>query len=266
MMCRTRVLPLVVLLWSVSNFALALDPADVPCEAPNDAIMAAPSEVADTADWAASAFAGTGREPPGEHATIQLHRQDYNELRYNQSCMQTPIKIGAQGFEHGLGTHANSEILVGLPPGVKAFKAMVGVDNNYDTQGVFGTVQFIVAIGGKEVVHTSTLKGGEAPVAVDVPIPAGAKQLVLKVDTTADGPSHDQADWADARLVMANGKTVWLSPTASFFESAVPFSFRYGGVASSDLLKTWKRQRKPPMGRIACNISSSGPIPRPACK
>jgi alpha-galactosidase len=225
----------------VSNIALALDPADVPCEAPNDAVMAAPSDVADMADWALDAFMGGFVDPRLPHATIQLRRQDHNELRYNQSCMQTPIQIGSQRFEHGLGTHANSEIAVGLPPGAKAFKAMVGVDNNYDTQGTFGTVQFIVEIGGKEVVHTPTLKGGDAPAAIDVAIPAGTKQLVLKVDATADGPSHDQADWADARLVMADGKTVWLSPSASFLGSAVPFSFRYGSVESSELLKTWNR-------------------------
>lgn len=229
----------VLLPWFIASLAWAFDPADLPSEAPNDAIMASPDEVAEAADWAAAAFAG--KEPqPADRVKVQLRRQDFNELRNNQSCMQTPIKIGQQSFERGLGTHANSEIAVGLPAGAKAFRAMVGVDNNYDTKGQHGTVQFSVEIGGKEVARTATLKGGDAPVAVNVAIPEGVKELVLKVDTTSDGPAYDQADWADSQIVMADGKSVWLASGGSFVDSTTPFSFRYGGVQSSELLKTWK--------------------------
>jgi alpha-galactosidase len=154
--------------------------------------------------------------------------------------MQTPLKIGQQDFAQGLGTHANSEILVTLPSNAKTFKAMVGIDNNYDTRGVNGSVQFIVEIGGKEVAHTPTLKGGNAPLAVEVPIPDGVKELVLKVDTTPDGPAYDQSDWADAHVVTKDGKKISLAPVATFVDPKIPFSFRYNGVESAELLKTWK--------------------------
>jgi len=58
MMSLTRRLLLVVALWSVDNFVLALDPADLPADAASDAIMATPGEVAEMADWAGSVFAG----------------------------------------------------------------------------------------------------------------------------------------------------------------------------------------------------------------
>jgi alpha-galactosidase len=47
---------LIVALWSLQTVVYALEPADVPADAPQDALMAAPSEVAEVADWAGGAF------------------------------------------------------------------------------------------------------------------------------------------------------------------------------------------------------------------
>ena len=57
--------------------------------------------------------------------------------------------------------------------------------------------------------------------------------------------SFDQADWADARVTLADGKTVWLGdlptgPLRAPFTAEVPFSFRYGDRPSSYLLKMWE--------------------------
>ena len=167
---------------------------------------------------------------------VELRRQDHSVLRFGQSCIETPIKLGTREFNHGLGTHANSEIVLHLPPDAKEFKAFVGIDNNFDTGGVRGSVQFSVEIGGKEVFRTPTLHGGNEPVAVDVPLPDGTRQLTLKVDTTADGPAHDQADWADACIVTRSGRTLWADEDRQpFLTAATPFSFRYGGDSSGEL-------------------------------
>jgi alpha-galactosidase len=241
MMHAIKVFLFVLPLGLLSSLIYAAGSPDLPSEAPNDGIMASPEAVAAMADWAVRAFTGKETQSSVDSVKVQCRRQDHNELRFNQSCMQTPIKIGQQSFEHGLGTHANSEIAVSLPAAAKAFQAMVGIDNNYDTAGVHGTVQFSVEIGGKEVFRTATLKGGDAPVAVNVAIPEGTKELVLKVDTTPDGPSHDQADWAEAAIVLTNGKQISLSSTSSFIDYTAPFSFRYNGAESGEFLKTWKR-------------------------
>jgi hypothetical protein len=47
----------------------------------------------------------------------------------------------------------------------------------------------------------------ETPVSVD--LPGGTRALTLKVDSTPDGPGSDQADWADARIVLADNREVW---------------------------------------------------------
>ena len=238
--------------------------SDIPRDAPNDAIMAGAPQIQDMLDWAEVAFAGS--EPPGNpnRAKLEVLRQDFNVLRFGQSCMETPITIGRRQFEHGLGTHANSEIAVTVPSGAKAFKASVGVDNNYDTQGVRGTVQFSVELDGKEVFRTPTLRGGSEPVEVTVGIPDRAKQMTLKVLDAGDGPGWDQADWADARFVMADGSVMRLDENQSdmlLMGTEPPFSFVFGGVPSSDLLRVWDHtvETKDAKDRVQHTIRWSDP-------
>jgi alpha-galactosidase len=218
--------------------AWAMDDADIPTDAIQDAVMPSGIEGKAIVNWAADAFAGRRPEPL---IRVELRRQDHSVLQYGRSCIETPIRIGQQDFKHGLGTHANSEIILHLPPGAKAFKAFVGIDNNIDTGGQRGTVQFSVEIGGKEVFRTPTVKGGEAPVPVSIDLPPDTRAITLKADTTADGPGHDQADWADARIVMSDGRELWADDDPQPFLSAgPPFSFVYDGIPSAEVLKSWK--------------------------
>ena len=222
--------------------ALALDATDIPADAPQDALMAGPAEIQEMQDWASAAF--TGHRPPGREPAVrvELRRQDYNSLGFGQSCMETPIQLGQRKFKHGLGTHANSELVLHLPPGAQEFKAFVGIDNNFDTGGERGSVQFSVEIAGKEVFRTQTLRGTNAPVPVKVALPVGTRELTLKVDTTPDGPSYDQADWADACIVTTRGTVCWADEDRQpFTATAIPFSFRYGGAASATFLSQWQR-------------------------
>ena len=222
--------------------ARALDETDIPTDAPQDAVMASTADVQEMLDWASTAFTGSrpaGREPA---VRVELRRQDHSTLRFGQSCIETPLKIGPREFQRGLGTHANSEIVLHLPPGAKAFKAFAGIDNNFDTEGKRGTVQFSVEMGGQEVFRTPTLKGGDAPVPVNVALPPGTRQITLKVDTTPDGPGHDQADWADASVMLEDGKVLWADEDRQpFIATGLPFSFVYDGAPSAGLLKDWKR-------------------------
>jgi len=222
--------------------ALALDATDIPTGAPEDALMAGPAEIQEMQDWASAVF--TGRRPPGREPAVgvELRRQDFSSLRFGQSCIGTPIKIGRRNFKHGLGTHANSEIVLHLPPGAQEFKAFAGIDNNFDTGGVRGSAQFSVEIAGKQVFRSRTLRGTNAPATVRVALPEGTRELTLKVDATPDGPSHDQADWADACIVTTNNQVCWADADQQpFIATALPFSFRYGGATSATFLKHCRR-------------------------
>jgi alpha-galactosidase len=64
-----------------------------------------------------------------------------------------------------------------------------------------------------------------------------------------DGITCDQADWADARITLADGKRVWLSDLpcaggpAMAEPASPPISFTYDGRPSAELLRSWKLQR-----------------------
>lgn len=210
-----------------------------------DTVTATDAEVADLHDWVAATF--TGAYPEGDEAPVRIDvlRQDHSVLGYGRSCIESPIRLGSQTFEHGLGTHANSELAVSVPAGAARFQATVGIDSNDDTQGIRGSVQFSMEVAGKEAFRSTTLTGKDEAVAVDVPLPNGVDQIVLKADATEDGASHDQADWADARFIMGDGTVRYLDDGQSrllFLNREPPFSFLYDGADSRDFLATWTRE------------------------
>ena len=171
-------------------------------------------------------------------------------LEVNKSVIGTSLRIGTRNFKRGLGTHANSEIVLSFPVGsVRRFEALAGIDNNDNTQGRFGTAQFSVETGTAELFRSSTLRSGDEPVLVTVEIPTTAAQIVLKTDTTPDGPAHDHANWADARLIVKDGTALWLDELAGqgteFWPGAgVPFSFVYDGRNSETILGSWLKETR----------------------
>jgi len=210
---------------------------------PDDAIMPSPDMIRRVENWSRAAF--SGKDNPGEGFSLQLIRQDHNTLKFDESCMSTPLKIGSRSFARGLGTHANSEIRATFPEPVTKFSAFVGIDNNYDTGGVRGSVQFAVVVDGKELVRTRTLRGRDEATAIDLQLPANTTVLTLIVDTTPDGPSHDQADWCEPVVIGASGKAYHLSDAVSLpMNLAIPFSFQYDGTDSSELLPKWVFEEK----------------------
>ncbi len=215
---------------------------DIPASESHDSIMSSPAEVQRIHEWVRSAFLGL---PPSNRIALTVRRQDHSVLQFGRSCIDTPLRIGSKMYKHGLGTHAVSEIAVVLPTGAKRFKTEVGVDNNYDTAGSRGSVTFAVSFDGVEAYESDVRKGNNGPLPLDITIPAGAKEMALKVGDAGDGPTCDQADWANARLILADSKTAYLDDNQlDILLSATtvpPFSFTYGGIPSSQLLPTMSR-------------------------
>lgn len=202
------------------------------------------SAIKQVTNWAVYSFIGQKPFPSSIH--LRLLHQDYALLQFGESCMNTPIRIGSKLFKHGLGTHANSEILIDVPKGAKIFKAFVGVDNNYDTQGVRGSVIFSVEGDGQELAKTPILRGGDEPFLIQIHLTPDISHLSLKVDSTPDGPGWDQADWADAQFIMEDGRVIWLDEGQNnllLLDSEVPpFSFIYADKFSASFINQWKKE------------------------
>ncbi len=186
-------------------------------------------------------------EKPSETAfRVVVAAQDYAQPTPNACCHTlTPLRIGRTDFTHGVGAHANGRITLALIQPFTVFKAKVGIDNNNDTQGTRGSAVFIVEVDGVERYRSGVCRGGEEPVAVEVPL-AGAKRIDLVLNDAGDGITCDQADWAEASLVTADGGNVPLSQgfRVPLF-NRLPCSFAYDGKDAREFLSQWPHQDRP---------------------
>jgi alpha-galactosidase len=137
-----------------------------------------------------------------------LVKQDWGDPHRDLSVDNNALAIGGHKYEHGLGTHARSIMRIGLGGNAESFSAEVGVD---DEKADSGTVTFSVLGDGKSLYESGVMSGGNAPKKISVDL-HGVKVLTLLVGDAGDGTDNDHADWADAKIVMAEGKPVTLDP------------------------------------------------------
>jgi len=205
---------------------------------------AATVEVRAAREWAAAALLGQAAPQPTP-PRLEVRRQDHGQFRLRRSVLDTPLRLGSKRYERGLGTHSVSEIVVRLPRPGSLFEAEAGIDHNHDTRGQKGSVVLVVEVGGKEALRSGVRRGSDGPLPVRVEL-GGARELILRVLDAGDGPGWDQTDWAEASVMLDNGKRIWLDEMAvvtkgTGLSAAIPFSFVYGGRPSAELIPTWKR-------------------------
>jgi len=141
--------------------------------------------------------------------------QDWGQAHAGRSVDNNPLNIGGQHFDHGIGTHANSEFEIRLDGHATEFTASVGLD---DEKRGAGSIVFHVVADGKSVFDSPVLHGGDAAVPVRVPL-AGVHTLILSVTDGGDGVDSDHADWADAQIDIPAGAA---APTAPADTPAPP--------------------------------------------
>ena len=111
-----------------------------------------------------------------------------------------PIRIGTSTFEHGIGAHAPSKIVLDLGGRCSTFLADVGVDEEV---GSAGSVVFEVVGDGKVLASSGPVRGSQAsvPLVADV---TGLSSVSLVVTDAGDGNANDHADWGNARLACSS--------------------------------------------------------------
>jgi beta-galactosidase len=110
-----------------------------------------------------------------------------------------PIRIGASAFDHGIGSHAPSRIVVDLEGRCSLFLADVGLDEEV---GDRGSVVFEVWGDGERLAVSGIVRGPQVavPIAADL---EGVGRMTLEVTPGGDGNAFDHADWGDARLACS---------------------------------------------------------------
>ncbi|HEX8459226.1 MAG TPA: NPCBM/NEW2 domain-containing protein [Pyrinomonadaceae bacterium] len=111
----------------------------------------------------------------------------------------TPLTLNGATYAKGLGVHANAEVRYNLGGNYETFAADIGIDDYVGSQG---SVTFEVWADGTKLYDSGVMTGGTARKNVAVGV-VGKQELKLIVTQAGDGPSHDHADWAGARLIEA---------------------------------------------------------------
>ncbi len=161
--------------------------------------------------WACPAMAQTaadlrGAKPPAngvwvDSLDLKKLKQEWGEVQAGHSVGRGPISLKDVHYQHGIGTHATSDLRIDLKGAAVRFAAVVGVDD--DKKGM-GTIRFHVYVDGKEMAHTRIMHGGDEPEFLSVDL-TGAKHMRLWIDDADDGIEHDHADWAGAVIIMKPG-------------------------------------------------------------
>ncbi len=132
-----------------------------------------------------------------EALDLRAMSQEWGAPQKGLSVDKNPLKIGGRTFQHGVGTHAYSELRVKLVGPLTQFHSKVGMDD--EMKAGKGSVRFLVYADGKVVADSGVMRGGNAPKELNALV-RGARELRLIVEDAGDGIDSDHADWADATI------------------------------------------------------------------
>jgi alpha-galactosidase len=188
-------------------------------------------------------------------------KQGYGYYELGQSINKDPITIGSQKYAHGIGTHANSELLVKLPYKAKSFKADVGYDGGgLAKNNAMNRIVFSVVSNGKVLWKSTPLFIGSPVASVNVPL-NGVTEFTLKVESVNTDVNWTHANWANPLVELENGKIEMLDNNLPRFLHGFPFSFMLNKENSRVLLQAWKKTNKDSIaaGKVIHTIKWSKP-------
>lgn len=154
-----------------------------------------PSEVTFLRTLGGKAISLSSLEPAGYRHVPYLSRSW--PYRVDRNVTGGSLRAGGRRYVAGLGMHSASRISYPLDGTATRFAASLAIDDETDGRG---SVTFRVFVDGAEKYRSPIVRGGERPLAIEVPI-AGGKQLSLVVDFADFVDEQDHADWLDARLL-----------------------------------------------------------------
>jgi alpha-galactosidase len=161
---------------------------------------------------------------------VPLEQLDLNKVSSLPSPMGYPAKAGrsvagqpltikGMVYEHGVGLHSGSKMLVELHGQATQFTALAGVDEAKLTippplpgaavpkglQNHPGLATLEVWVDGKSVYDSGVMRRGTEPKKVEVDL-TGARQLLLVVTDGGRWPYNNPLDLVDAAITMKSGK------------------------------------------------------------
>jgi hypothetical protein len=138
----------------------------------------------------------------------RLANQGWGTLQFDQSVAGKPLKIGDRTFQHGVSTHARSDLVYLIAGRYSRFRAWVGVDV-VPSKSKAATARFQVFADGTKLFDSGTMKAEMPAARVDIDV---TKVNVLRLIVSYVGAYAEHVDWAEAELVSSPRSTVPQSP------------------------------------------------------
>ncbi len=146
----------------------------------------------------------------------QCTEQDFGIAQAGKTVDDNPISLNGVVFQHGIGTHATSEMKIRLNGAATRFMAFVGLDDEVKDKG---SVVFEVWVDGTKVADSGTMLPGQQSMLLTAGL-IGAKEMVLRVGNADGSIENDHADWAGAVIFLA--KNTKLKPYGVVPDTAAP--------------------------------------------
>ncbi|MDD5698551.1 MAG: NPCBM/NEW2 domain-containing protein [Victivallaceae bacterium] len=138
-----------------------------------------------------------------EHINIVSSIQGWEKLHIGRSIMNDKLRLGSRECSWGLGTHADSEIVLRSPEPLREFHSLIGFDNNNENRQCSAILTFSVWVDGKCLAESNPVPrdsvGEQLTVALD-----GATEFTLKVKSPSIYGAH--ADWGEPAAITNSGK------------------------------------------------------------
>jgi len=127
------------------------------------------------------------------------------------------ISLGGTKYAKGLGTHANSEVVVNLNGQYTSFLADLGIDDEARAFG--GSVVFQVYLDDLKVFDSGLITSASAIRSINIDVTGHNKMQLIATDG-GDGATADHADWANARLLGVTQSAGLMSGSSTTLKTA----------------------------------------------
>jgi alpha-galactosidase len=175
-------------------------------------------------------------------------KQGWGNLKIGRSIVDETLCLAGKVFETGLGTHANSEIVLRSSHPIKTFRAKVGLDHNSNTVNATAEIMFSVFTEGVCRWSSPYQKVSDQPAIVEVDLD-GAVEFTLMAKAK-DSVHLAHADWAEAEVISTDGRTIVVGCSESTrYSSIMPVSFIYNGMTSEQWFRQWGITRSQSPGK-----------------
>src|SRR5450631_2877716 len=177
--------------------------------------------------WAEKTFADGIAPPASANRLVIVHESAPGDTKKNLSSGGSTMQLGEKAYTSGLGVTPPSVIRVELEKPAAHFKAEIGMDEPYAS--VNSSVRFLVEVDGKQIFASEFMKSSAGARSIDVPL-NGARSFNLIVEAAPGNKRSDEADWADANVLLQDGSQLRLDELADQWDVAsdLPFSFMLG--------------------------------------